>query len=425
MLRILGALLSVLVIVLGSANPVRPAERTKVTVMYYPSEFTPEMQEAFESANPDIDVELLQMDIARFRAMSATGNPPDIMRCTEEWIPYIVLNRMALDLTPYFKRSKLLRTADFMPIMDTYKYNGKYYGIVKDWSPVCIGYYNKDIFAAAGVPYPSATRPMTLREMAALGRRLQKKEGDRLVIRGLSFWTPPDQIRLTLAMAGERTYTEDGKRVNLTRNKRAREIARFWFELAKEGLIESPLSPSETLDSALFSGGRGAMLVYGYWYGAIAESSVTSGKIGVMAAPVWDRSLPRVSPCAFITGGYISSQTKHPEAAFRVFEWFFGGPPAEEHARVGWGIPALKSKLGLVASRTPFEKERQSNLQNELRYVKYLDRSPYILPNVFNDTIFKYFALALKGDITFDEYLAYAERDINRAIQDGLKQAGR
>lgn len=374
------------------------------------------MEEAFEAANPDIEIELLQTDVARFRAMVAVGNPPDIMRCAEEWIPYIAMQGLALDLTPYFKRSKLLRISDFMPIMEKYKYNGKYYGMIKDWSPVGIGYYNKEIFSAAGLPYPSPTEPMSFKEIADLARKLQKTQGNKILIRGMSYWTPPDQIRLALLTTGEKLYSDGGTRINLTKNKRAREIAKFWFDCAKERLVESPLSPTETLASSLFSGGRMAMLFFGYWYGSIVETEKTKGKIGVMASPVWDKKLPRISPCAFITGGFISSKTKHPEAAFRVFEWFFGGPPARERARMGWGVPALRSLQGLVTKNTPFEKERQLNLETELKYLRYVDHSPYILPTVFDDAVMKYYTMALKGEIGFEEYLAYVERDVNQAI---------
>lgn len=425
MRRPLGVLLLAGVVAAVCTSTLCAEPRTKITMMYYPSEFTPEMEEAFEAANPDIEVEIIQTDLSRFRAMSAVGNPPDIMRCTEEWIPYIAMHDMAMDLTPYFQKSRLLRISDFMPVMDKYKFRGRYYGMIKDWSPVGVGYYNKEIFAAAKMPFPSAAEPMTFREMAVLARKLQKEQGEKILIRGMSYWTPSDQIQLALLTAGQKLYSDDGTRINLANNRKAREIARFWFDLAKERLIESPLSPAETLESSLFSGGRVAMLVYGYWYGGIAESDLTKGKIGVMASPVWDKRLPRISPCAFITGGFISSRTKHPEEAFRVFEWFFGGPPARERAEIGWGIPALKSLLGSVSMKTAFDRERQRNLETELKYLRYVDFSPYILPSVFDDTIIKYFTLALKGEIGFDQYLACAERDINREIERGRAEVGR
>lgn len=421
----LGLLLLAGVIAVVYVSTLYAADKTKISIMYYPQEFTPEMKEAFEADNPDISVEVLQTDVARYRAMSAVGDPPDIMRCTEEWIPYIAMHDMALDLTPYFQQSKLLRISDFMPIMEKYKFRGRYYGMIKDWGPVGVGYYNKDIFAAAKIPFPSATEPMTFHEMADLAHKLQRVQGEKILIRGMSYWTPPDQIQLALLTAGCNLYSDDGTRINLTNNGKVREIAGFWFDLAKERLIESPISPPETIESSLFSGGRTAMLVFGYWYGAIGESDLTKGKIGVMATPVWDKKLPRVSPCAFITGAFISSRTKNPAAAFRVLEWFFGGPPARQRAEIGWGIPALRSLAGLVPMRTAFDRERQRNLDAELKYLQYVDHSPYILPTVFDDTIAKYYALALQGEISFGQYLACAERDINQAIQKGRTEVGR
>jgi multiple sugar transport system substrate-binding protein len=119
-----------------------------------------------------------------------------------------------------------------------------------------------------------------------------------------------------------------------------------------------------------------------------------------------------------VVGGFISGKTKHPAAAFRFYDWFFAGPPAKERAASGWGVPAQKSLLDLVATDTPLGKERQLNLKSEMEYVKVDTPSPYILPEVFNNSVSKNFELALRGDITLDRFLANVEAEVNKAIKD-------
>ncbi|HEX3045324.1 MAG TPA: extracellular solute-binding protein [Bacillota bacterium] len=410
----------VLILALGVLPGAFAATQTQVTVMYNSNEFPPEMVKAFETENPDLKIVKLETDTARFMAMNAAGNPPDIMRCNSNWIPYLVTHKMALDLTPYFKKSKYLNEKDFLPIANDYKYKGKYYGFVKDWSPVLIGYYNKDAFQEAGIPFPSATEPISFKQMADIARKLQKTEGDRIIRRGLAFW-PMDinsQLQLSLTSCGQNLYSKDGSQIILTKNPKAKEICKFWFDLAKEKVIPSPISPSETWEGSLFPGGRIGMIFYGYWYGAMCEGEQTKGKVGVIAAPVWDPKLTRVSPSFNIVGGFISSKTKNPDAAFRVFEWFFGGAPAKERASSGWGVPAQKSLLGLVATDTPLGKERQQNLDVEMKYVKICDATPYILPDIYDNSMRKNFELALKGEITFDKFLVNVENEVNKAISD-------
>ena len=168
----------------------------------------------------------------------------------------------------------------------------------------------------------------------------------------------------------------------------------------------------------MFSGGRIGMIVYGYWYGAMAEGEQLKGKVGVMAAPTWDPKLKRISPSHNIVGGFISSKTKNPDAAFRVFDWFFAGQPATDRAKSGWGVPAQESLVPLMPNTTPFDKDRTANLDYEMKNVKISNSSPYILPDIYENSMRKNFELALKGEISFDQFLVNVENEVNKAIAD-------
>ncbi len=414
-------LLLVAVLAFGCSN-LFAANQVKVTVMYNANEFTADHVKQFEAENPDIKIVKLETDTARFMAMNAAGNPPDIMRCNGDWIPYLVTHKMVLAIDKYVAKAKYLKKADFEPIIDNFKYKGKLYGFVKDWSPTLIGYYNQEAFTEAGVPFPSATKPMSYQQMADAARKLQKMDGDRIVRRGLAFW-PGDinaQLLQTLIGMGDSLYTKSGSKIVLTKNPNVKAVCKFFYDLAKEKVIPSPISPSETWEGSLFPGGRIGMIIYGYWYGAMCEGEQTKGKIGVMAAPQWDLKQKRISPSFNICGGFISSKSKNKEAAFRVFDWFFGGAPAKERATSGWGVPAQKSLIGLVPTDTQLGKERAANLAEEMKYVSLGSAmgSRYILPDIYDNSMRKNFELALKGDISFDQFLANAEKEINKAIAD-------
>jgi multiple sugar transport system substrate-binding protein len=414
-------LLMVLLMVLLSCHLVSSASNpTTITVMYNNTEFPAELAKAFETANPDLKIVRIETDTARYMAMNAAGNPPDVMRCNSAWIPYLATHKMALNIGPYIKKAKYLKQQDLLPINDSFKYKGKYYGVAKDWSPTTIGYYNKDAFKEAGIPFPSVTRAMTYKQLAEIARKLQKTEGDRVVRRGLSFWPgePYHQIIAGVLSQSQKLYSKDGAKIILTKNPKVKEIVKFFYDLAKEKLISSPISTAESWEGQMFQNGRVAMIVYGYWYGAMCEGELNKGKVGVMASPVWDLKQTRVSPSFNVVGGFISGKTKHPAAAFRFYDWFFAGPPAKERAASGWGVPAQKSLLDLVATDTPLGKERQLNLKSEMEYVKVDTPSPYILPEVFNNSVSKNFELALRGDITLDRFLANVEAEVNKAIKD-------
>ncbi|MGE5605963.1 MAG: ABC transporter substrate-binding protein [Bacteroidota bacterium] len=419
MKRFLIALLLIAVFGLAGMN-IFAASQVTVTVMYNANEFPVEYAKAFMAENPDIKLVMLETDMARFMAMNAAGNPPDIMRVNGAGIPYLAAHKMAMPIDTLLKKAKYLKKEDFLPVVENFKYKGKLYGFVKDWSPTLIGYCNKEAFAEAGIPVPSPTQPMTYAKMAEIARKLQKTEGDRIIRRGLAFW-PLDinaQLEQTLIGIGQNLYNKDGSKIVLTSNPKVKEICKFFYDLAKDKIIPSPISPSEAWEGSMFSGGRIGMIFYGYWYGAMAEGEKTKGKVGVIAAPVWDAKQPRISPSFNIVGGFISSKTKNPDATFRVFDWFFGGPPARDRATSGWGVPCQKSLLGLVSTETAYGKERALNLETELKYVKIGNSSPYIMPEIYENSMRKNFELALKGEISFDQFLINVEKEVNKAIAD-------
>ena len=55
----------------------------------------------------------------------------------------------------------------------------------------------------------------------------------------------------------------------------------------------------------------------------------------MIPAPIADGGT-RVSPTGSATGAIINNATKHPEETWKVYEWFFGGKPAEDRAKSGW-----------------------------------------------------------------------------------------
>ena len=75
---------------------------------------------------------------------------------------------MLLDLTDYFKESSYIKEDDIdLEGCGAYRFDGEvsgqgsWYGLPKDYNNVTAITYNKEIFTKAGVPFPSATEPMS------------------------------------------------------------------------------------------------------------------------------------------------------------------------------------------------------------------------------------------------------------------------
>lgn len=404
----------------------------KVTLMTDPNEFSDDDRKAIEAAT-GIQIETIPNDVTRLYAMYAAGNPPDIFRVQAAGLPQYISRKMVKDLQSYFANSKLLKPDDLAPANDFYKWDGKaigkgdLYGMVKDWSPDFTLYAYTQAFSDAGLKVPSDGEPLTYERLRELASKVNKKQAGKRTYWGFVHSNNDQWIDRTamnmLAEKGQTLYTADFSKVSISGDPEALKVFRYLFELAKDGLHQSPVDPSPNWMGADFTNGQIAILQYGYWFSAMAESDLTKGKTVMLPAPTW--SGVRRDPTMTATGWVISSQTKDPDAAWKVFEHYMGGPPAEARAKSGWGVPGLKSLYAKMPQETTFQKQVQKVLQAELQHSQFvLAFNPYIGEETFAASWKKNLEPALKGSITFDKLIANVEADVNAAIADGKRIVG-
>ncbi|MGE5529439.1 MAG: extracellular solute-binding protein [Patescibacteria group bacterium] len=387
----------------------------------------------FRAKNPDIKLEMIEADMTRYMAMNAAGDPPDLLRVYGSSVPMLAAKKLLLDLTPYFKASKTLKLNDLAEVANLYKFNGKrqgsgaIYGCPKDWSPDMTIFYNKKMFDAAKLPYPSATKPLTYAEFADLQKKLTKREGDRIAVYGGSSFPIGDgwaeqYLKFMCASNNVSIYSKDFKKINLVKNAEVKKALNWYIDLAKAHAIPSPLDPPSDWDGALFTAAKLAIQQYGYWFSAMAESDLTKDAVGMAPAPIWGKK--RLSPCITATGFVISRRTKHPKEAWRVFEWYMSGTPAKDRAGSGWGVPTLKSLAARMPQGTPYQKATYAIVQGELKYMTVLPNNPYLDRNAVDNAFSKHWEGILKGTESLDAALKAIEDEVNRAIMEGAQRLG-
>ena len=271
------------------------------------------------------------------------------------------------------------------------------------------------------MPVPDDTKALTLDELRELASKLTKKDGDKIVNYGYAYedsWQ--DRFFMVALMEkGKALYSGDFTKIDLSKDADARAIAEYYYKLAADGLVRSPKNPSETWFGEDYTKNTAPMIQYGYWYSAMAEGDVNKGNTMMLPAPTWTGT--RLDPTVTATGTVISSATKHPDEAWKLFEYYSGGLPALNRAKSGWGVPALKSMYSKMPTGTPFQKQANTVLLNELKYAETpLKFNPYLTETAVTDSWKKNITEALKGNITFDKLLESVEIEINEAIKDGI-----
>ena len=165
-----------------SSTPAGSAAAEAVTLNLWifegEEDFLPKVKEAFESSHPGTTLEITILPEEQYTTKVdtalAAGSPPDIAfmydpRYIKEghMVPIgDVLTARGVDLTRFAQGPLSNCTQD-----------GKLY-CIGTYTGALVLMYNKKLFDAAGIPYPSSTVPMSVDEYAALAKKLSIPNDD-------------------------------------------------------------------------------------------------------------------------------------------------------------------------------------------------------------------------------------------------------
>jgi multiple sugar transport system substrate-binding protein len=117
----------------------------------------------FQKENPGIKVTSVKIPygdlLAKFIAAAAAGDPPAVLRSDIAWVPDLAADGVLVNMSRQKWAQPILKGALPGPLSTNY-YGGSYYGIPDDTNTQVL-YWNKTLFAAAGLAGP----PTTLAQM--------------------------------------------------------------------------------------------------------------------------------------------------------------------------------------------------------------------------------------------------------------------
>ncbi|MFF5138744.1 extracellular solute-binding protein [Streptomyces sp. NPDC013157] len=360
-------------------------------------------------------------------AMMTNGNPPDLVRGVGAVdAPYFAARGVMENLDPYFAKSTVLRLADLDPVNDLWRYDGRTqgkgprYGMAKDFSQDSMYWYNTALFDRAGVDYPPELEPVTFDEWLDTAKRLTERKNGQTTVFGGSYngVLTPNLLASLAVAAGGSIFTEDFSRVDFT-TPEARKALGWYIDYCRTRVGPSIVQPDPNAwDGPTFEANRLAMSNSGYWLGGLINADRKLAPLSRLApAPTFGGGR-RISPCQAGTGFWIPSGSHHKDAAWRVFEWFFGEAPAKARASGGWGIPTLRSLRSLMPAQEDYQKRVLKVQEAELKHFSVIAFTPYATA----DSLFALFnriaPAAMNGGMSLDTLA----RRLNSAMNDQLKR---
>ncbi|MFD3497188.1 extracellular solute-binding protein [Streptomyces sp. NPDC058676] len=403
-----------------------------ITVMVNSGDITPE-QVRQAKKELGIKIVLVKYDITKLIAMLTSGNPPDLVRGVGAVdLPYFAARDVAEELDPYFARSGVLELDDLDPVNDLWRYDGRVqgkgprYGMAKDFSQDSMYWYNTSAFDKAGVDHPPETEPVTYEEWLDTAKSLvQRKSGQTTVFGGsYSGLTRSTLLATMTASAGGSLFNDDFSRVDFT-TPEARKALAWYIDYCRTRVGPSLVQPDPNgWDGPTYQAGRMAMSNSGYWLGGMIYPDKKLAQVSSLApAPLFAGGV-RISACQGGTGLWMPRKAKNKDAAWRVFEWFFGGEPAKARAAGGWGIPTLKSMRSLMPAQEDYQKRVLKVQENELKHFSVVSFTPYTRADAL-DALFNQIApAAMNGQISVDTLAGRLNSSVNEQLKRGKEQVG-
>ncbi|MBQ6060621.1 MAG: sugar ABC transporter substrate-binding protein [Clostridia bacterium] len=353
MKKMLSVLLAAMLVLL--AIPAM-AEDQVITVVTWDATTTPYLaaqKEAFEAANPGVKIEYVDVASQDYAVKTTTmlegGDKSDVYMIKE--IDNLINWQAQGFAAP-------LDTADydmsgFVGTEANYAVDGVQYAIPFR-SDFWVLFYNKDLFDAAGVEYP--TNDMTWDQYAELAKKMTNAEKQ---IYGTHYHTWLSAVANWAVCDG----------VNTLADKEYSDLLYFYKlyqDLEDSGACMSfaDLKAAGLHYSGAFANGNIAMMPMGYWYVSTLIGYNKDGTCnfnwGITAVPHLE-GVPAGSSFGNLTGAMINAKSENKDLAWKYVAWLGGPEGAKATASVG-ARPAWVSEdvAGAMASVEGFPADETS-----------------------------------------------------------------
>ncbi|WEV63733.1 sugar ABC transporter substrate-binding protein [Bifidobacterium sp. ESL0732] len=287
----------------------------------------------FKKKYPNIKVKFVNIPgdnyNQKINQMVVGGNAPDVMLLQEADYVRFAKNGVLEDLSGKMKGSKAVSTSDLIPAVSALNsQTGGLYGL-----PWCVAseilYYNKDMFDAAGVQYP--TKDWTWDDYAAAAQKLSKGDSqwgaDAITFNGI-WYSMAGQAGDKVVDKGQLALGDGAKKALEFQNKMTNDLK------------VSPQPSSGNTVSDLFAAGKAAMTLNGSWNINSAYKDVPFK---------WDVATLPIAPGgthydSLHTGFFtINAKSKMKDAAWKFIEYYMSKDGQKVIEKNTGNLSAVKS----------------------------------------------------------------------------------
>lgn len=378
-----------------------------------------DLKAAYEAANPNVTIEMVDLGSTDYMTVLATelsGSGSDFDVVTIKDVPgyaTLVQKGAILALDDYIAADGV-DLAQYAGVTDQVTVDGSLYELPFR-NDFWVVFYNKDIFDAKGVAYP--TNDMTFEEYDALARQVTDTTFGSQIY-GTHYHTWRSAVQLFGVLDGKNTildgnYDDFKPYYEMVLNQEADGVCRKYTDLKTEGLHYS----------AAFSGGDVAMMNQGSWFIATLISNIANGEYDSSLCGNWGivkyphaEGVEAGSTLGTITGLSVTTATDTPDAAWDFVKWVSGEEGAKVMASSG-NFPAVMTAdiADAIASLEGFPTDAES--KEALTVSNLYLEVPYA-PSVseINSVLDSYHGSIMTGELSIDDGIAKMNEEVGKIL---------
>lgn len=322
----------------------------------------------FQTANPNItvNVEVSDWDSywEKLKTQLSAGTPPDIFAMDAPLYLDYQSRGVLLNLQSYIDANPDMLKDVYPQTLEAYKTAEGYFGLPRDFQTIVL-FYNKDMFDAAGVAYPTADWTWDDLRTAAKQLTLDTNGDGTIDQYGYVFdqWDmEPGWSEALWSYGGDILNADHTK--TLVGEPTAREAWQMLYDMV---FVDKSVPDANTIDQYgedLFQAKIAAMTPIGHW--AVPGYNTSGFKYDVAPMPKG----PAGQATSVNSAGFVVAKaSKYPQQAFEFIKFVLSTAGQTRLSELGFACPVLKT----VAESSAFLQQTGSTLNQQV----FLDALAY------------------------------------------------
>ncbi len=313
-----------------------------LTVAIWDNNQLPGLKEIIEDFTTEtgIEVEIQMVPWDQYwtllEAGAQGGDLPDVFWMHSNYSQKFMSNDILLDLTDKVAQSSNVDMANYyQDIAELYQYDGKIYGIPKDYDTIGL-WYNKTMFDEAGISYPDET--WTWDTFAEAAEKLTKADGSQYGFTSPASFNQDGYYNLIYSMGGS-VLSED-KTKSMWNSEETVAAMNWWYDNLVTKAMPTQQVMAENTPDVMLGSGKAAMVFEGSWMIAAMKGNeyiVSNCDVAV---------LPKAEDGTRISiynglGWSAAADTAHPDEAWKLIEYLGSEKAQKKQAELGVTMSAF------------------------------------------------------------------------------------